>query len=278
VVVDAMPWPAMLAMRWLVAGPILLVIALLVGGKTPDPIGPRQFFATLVLGMLLIGAGNAGLFISEMYISTGLTALLSGTMPIWASLIAAVLNRRGIGWVTTAGFVLGIGGLYILLDPHAGPGANPLGVAAALGGAMVWATGSAFAARLPTPRRPLLSAAMQMLWVAAIYSVVAAFTGDWARAAAVLTHPLHWHFILAVFWLIFMAGLIPFCAYLWLLRNVPLTIANSYAFVNPALAVLLGVMMLGEPFTGRIIIGTIVIIAGVSLIVLRPDRGPPRSG
>lgn len=270
VAVEAMPWPPLLATRWALAGLILLPIALLVGGKVPDPIGPRQVLATLVVAMLLIGAGNGSLFFAEQYISSGLTALLAGTMPIWAAIFAGVVYRRGVGPVTIVGFVLGMVGLYVLLNPHAGSTTNPLAVGVALGGGIVWGLGSVVSVRLPVPKRPLLSASMQMLWVAVLYTIVSALTGDWARASAVLARPLSWQFMLAFFWLVFMAGLFPYCAYLWLLRNAPLTLANSYAFVNPAIAVLLGVLMLGEPFTPRVIAGTAIIIAGVTVIVLSP--------
>ena len=70
----------------------------------------------------------------------------------------------------------------------------------------------------------------------------------------------------------FCAGLLAFVAYLWLLNNVSLLLANSYAFVNPAIAVALGVLMLGEPLTVRVVAGTAVIIAAVTLTVIAPRK------
>ena len=275
VAVQTLPPFTLLTLRWSLAGLLLFAFTVRRGDRAADPLGPRQWLATAVLGMLLIGTGNGSLFFAEQYLSSGLTALLAGTMPIWAAIIAAILYRRPIAPLTVAGFALGIAGLAVLLDPRGSPNTNPLAVGVALGGAITWALGSVVSVRLPVPKRALVSASMQMLWVSLIFSIVAAITGEWAPTFATLTHPLPQRFIVAFIWLIVGPGLVAYAAYLWLLRNASLTLANTYAFVNPAIAVLLGTVVLGEALTAHVIAGTLIIVVAVTVIVLKPS-GPRR--
>jgi drug/metabolite transporter (DMT)-like permease len=275
VAVQTLPPFTLLTLRWSLAGLLLFAFAVRRGERAADPLGPRQWLATLLLGTLLIGTGNGSLFFAEQYISSGLTALLAGTMPIWAAIWAALMYRRGIAPLTLAGFALGIGGLVVLLDPHGSPNTNTLAVGVALGGSMTWALGSVLSVRLPVPKRALVSASMQMLWVSAIFAVVATLSGEWPPTLAMLSRPLPLSFIVAFIWLIVGPGLVAYAAYLWLLRNASLTLANTYAFVNPAIAVILGTLVLGEPLTPRIVSGALIIIVAVTLIVVKRN---PKGG
>jgi drug/metabolite transporter (DMT)-like permease len=74
----------------------------------------------------------------------------------------------------------------------------------------------------------------------------------------------------ALAYLIVFGSLVAYTAYVWLLGNAPLSLVTTYAYVNPLVAVLLGVLLLGERFTVRTGIATVVIVVGVALIVSRP--------
>jgi len=265
------PFP-LLAIRWGSAGLLLFAFAAPRGDRAADPLGPRQWLAAAVLALLLIGAGNGSVFFAEQYLSSGLTALLAGTMPLWAAVLAALIGRRGIAVTTILGLALGMIGLFVLLDPHGELHPNPLALGVALAGAVLWAFGSVIAPRLPLPKRPLVSAGMQMLLVGAFFAGIAAIGGEWPASIATIARPWSPTFLITFVWLVFCAGLLAFVAYLWLLKNASLTLANSYAFVNPAFAVALGVAMLGEPLTPRVIAGTVIVVAAVTLIVLKPRR------
>ena len=270
---ETLPPFSLLAIRWGAAGLLLFAFAAPRGNRA-DPLGPRQWLATFVLAVLLIGCGNGSVFFAEQYLSSGLTALLVGTTPLWATLFAALIERRGIRVTTVLGLALGMTGLFVLLDPRGGAHPNPVALAVALGGAVVWAFGSVVAPRLPVPKRPLVSAGMQMLWVGVFFSAVAAVAGEWPASIATITRPWAPTFLLTFLWLVFCAGLLAYVAYLWLLNNVSLTLANSYAFVNPAFAVALGIALLGEPLTLRVVVGTAIVVAAVTLIVLKPTPRP----
>ncbi len=104
------------------------------------------------------------------------------------------------------------------------------------------------------------------------FAIVAAFGGQWPSSIAVIMQPWSPGFIATFLWLVFCAGLLAFVAYLWLLNTVSLLLANSYAFVNPAIAVALGVLMLGEPLSVQVVAGTAVVVAAVTLTVLAPRK------
>ncbi len=271
---ETLPPFSLLALRWGVAGALLFAVAATRGGAAADPLGPRQWLATLTLGIVLLGAGNGALFFSEQYISSGLAALLVGTVPLFAAIFAALIDRRAVTWPTALGLVLGIVGLAVLLDPHGAPRNAWIAIAVSLAGSLSWSFGSVIARRLPTPKRPLVSAAMQMLWVGVIFSIVAAFAHEWPATLQVVMRPWAPSFLLTYLWLVLCAGLAGYIAYLWLLSHASLTLANSYAFVNPVVAVALGIVLLGEPFTTRVVAGTAIVVAAVTLIVVKPRPAP----
>ena len=72
---------------------------------------------------------------------------------------------------------------------------------------------------------------------------------------------------LALLYLLFAGSLVAFTAYAWLLQNAPISLTATYAYVNPAVAVLLGALVVAEPVTPAILIGGLIIIAGVALVV-----------
>jgi drug/metabolite transporter (DMT)-like permease len=205
--------------------------------------------------------------------------LLIGTVPLFAAIFSAIIDRRAITWPTAAGLALGLLGLAVLLDPHGEQPSAWLAIGVSLAGSLSWSFGSVIAHRLPVPRRPLVSAAMQMLWVGAIFSIIAALAHEWPATIGVVTRPWAPSFVLTYGWLVFCAGLAGYIAYLWLLSNASLTLANSYAFVNPVVAVVLGIVFLAEPFTIRVVAGTAIVVAAVALIVLgrRERKGRTRA-
>jgi drug/metabolite transporter (DMT)-like permease len=65
---------------------------------------------------------------------------------------------------------------------------------------------------------------------------------------------------------------VAFTAYAWLLQNAPISLTATYAYVNPAVAVLLGALVVAEPVTPAILIGGLIIIVGVALVVSTERR------
>ena len=141
-----------------------------------------------------------------------------------------------------------------------------------LGGAFAWAAGSAYARVAPLPNAPFLSTAMQMLCGAALLAIAGAATGELGHVhpAAISAGSLA-----AFAYLLVVGSIGAYTAYGWLLQSgAPSVLVSTYAYVNPAIAVLLGWLFAGEAVGGREIAAGAVILASVGMLVLA--RAPPR--
>jgi len=131
-----------------------------------------------------------------------------------------------------------------------------------------WAAGSVYARVAPLPRKPLLSAAMQMLCAGFLLAIAGLAMGEGSRV-----HPgaISAASLAAVAFLIVFGSLIAFTAYAWLLKNAGTTLLSTYAYVNPAVAVFLGWALVGEHVGSKEIAAGIVILSSIALLVFGRD-------
>ena len=224
----------------------------------------RHWLATLVIGGLLLGGGNGGVTWGEQFVASGVAALLVATVPVWMALLAHLLRQERLSWLVGAGLALGIGGVVLVAHPWSGSVGQLKGVVAVLFAALAWSSGSLYARRARLPRSAIVVTAMEMLCGGAVLLVAATVNGELGRV-----HPEHFSVrsILAVLYLVVFGSIIAFSAYVYLLNHVSAALAGTYAFVNPAVAVLLGALVLHEPLSPAVVVGGAVIIAGVALVV-----------
>ena len=163
------------------------------------------------------------------------------------------------------GLVIGFAGV-ILLNLGAGMTGAPIGAIALIVAATAWAFGSVWSRRRDMPPASMNTAA-QMISGGTALSMVAILTGE--RFPEEPTAPA----LLAMLYLIVFGSLVAFTAYLYLLRNVRAVLATSYAYVNPPVAVLLGVLFISEVVSGSDLIAMAVILAGVAMITLGKVKG-----
>jgi len=128
---------------------------------------------------------------------------------------------------------------------------------------IAWAAGSLYGLRAVSPKSALLAAGMQMLSGGFMMIVVGTIIGEWQsfRLSDVSTNS--W---MALGYLTVFGSLIGFTAYSWLLKNVEPSLASTYAYVNPVIAVILGWAIAGETLTGQMLLGAGIIIGSVVLI------------
>jgi drug/metabolite transporter (DMT)-like permease len=226
-----------------------------------------QWRSGAIQGLLLPAAGTGGACWAEQSLSSGTTALLLATIPLWIVLGRRMVDHERITPAVAVGLAAGIGGVALLVRP--GGGGTPIAIAVALGGAMCWGLGSVYALHAPRPEHALMASAIEMLCAGAALAVLAMVTGEPDRTA------FTGRSLLALAYLIVFGSVIAYSAYAWLLDHVAPRIAGTYAFVNPAVAVLLGWWLLDERLTGRVLAATAVIAAGVALIVLAPKEARP---
>lgn len=249
--------PLLLAgIRFVVAGTVLYGFTRWRGSPPPTR---AEWLGAAAIGCLLLGGGNGGVTVAEQWVPSGLAALAVATVPMWTALFGGFWGR----WPTRlewAGLALGLAGVGLLSLEH-GIRFNPVGGAILLAAAMSWGFGSAFSNRLTQPRG-LMGSAAQMLGGGAALLAAAALSGQR------IVHPPGAAAIAALVYLTVFGSLVAFSAFGFLLRNVRPALATSYAYVNPAVAVALGVGLGGETITGYGLLALVVILAGVALVML----------
>ena len=276
VVRDLPPLMAMSA-RHVVAGGVLLAVALPRDDRGRDPIGRPQVGAALVFGGLLFVVGHGSLAWAQQTVPAGVAALLVGSIPIWIVLLDRIVFGRRLHASAYAGLVLGFVGLGFLFDPFGEGSIDRLGALAIVLGALSWAAGSLYSRGAPLPRRPLVSAGLASLCGGGLL-LVASFAGGELGDAHVSRDSL-----LALGYLIVAGSFVGFTAYVWLLRVAPISLVGTYAYVNPIVAVFLGWALLGEEVTIQMAVAGAAIVVSVALIVrasgtaVEPGRGLLRS-
>jgi drug/metabolite transporter (DMT)-like permease len=212
----------------------------------------------------------------EKLVPSGFASLIVSTMPILIALIEWVLpggdalNKRG--W---AGTLLGTLGIGVLVWPslHAAHGSVAggkalLAVWVLLGAALAFAIGSILSRRFHFTADTFVATGWQ-IGAAGIFNAAFAFaTGGWHHAVWT------WQGLGAIVYLSIFGSIFGLVAFTYLLQNVAVTKVSTYAFVNPVIAVLLGVLLLHERLVKTEIAGMAVIVCAVAMVVYsRVDRG-----
>lgn len=268
VAVETMPPFWMAAFRYAISGALLYGWARWRGAPKPTR---RQWAAATVVGALLLMIGNGGVVWAEQKVASGLASLLIATEALWIVLLQWA-RRGGVrpGWRTLSGVALGFTGLGVLLGPGADGGLDLSGTLVLLLAAFSWAVGSLYAQKAPLPETPLLATGLPMLTGGGLLFLLGIATGEPQRLELAQISGSSW---LAFSYLLVFGSLIGFTAYSWLLRNVSPTLASTYAYVNPVVAVFLGWALAGESVTGMTVVATAVIVAGVALITSASGSG-----
>jgi drug/metabolite transporter (DMT)-like permease len=235
------------------------------------PAGWREWRASAVLGLLLPAAGTGGATWAEQKLPAGTAALLLATIPVWLIIASHVAGLERIRRRGAVGLALGLAGVAILVNPLSGGAPDLPAAAVALGGALCWGCGSAYARRAPHPGQPLLASSMQLICAGVALCAAGAAGGELGR---VRPGALASESALALAYLIVFGSLMAYSSYEWLVRHAPSQLTGTYAFVNPVVAVLLGWWLLAEHVSGRTLLAAAVIVAGVVLMVTPGRRQP----
>lgn len=261
-------WPPLLmaGVRFLIAGSLLYGFLRRRGVPAPTRV---QWRSAAAIGFLLLACGNGAVTIAEHAgVAFGVAALAVATVPLFTLLFGLLFGHRNslLEW---AGIALGLVGIA-LLNLGSNLQASPLGAALLVFAAAAWAFGSVWSRHLPLPPGPMASAA-EMLVAGAVMLVGGLLSGErlhqWPTAAG-------WG---ALAYLVVFGSVIAFSAYMYLLKNVRPAAATSYAYVNPVVAVLLGIAFAGEHIGSEEALAMTVIVGAVVLIGLPQWRRSPRT-
>jgi drug/metabolite transporter (DMT)-like permease len=239
--------------RFVVAGGALMVAQMLRAKRMPTL---KQWRNAALLGLLLLVIGNGGVAVAERSVSSGATVALISVMPLatalWSGMFGQWPRRRE--WLAIALGGVGAGVMLMGRDLHG----SPAGTAVILLATTCWSLGTVLARRLDVPHGPTGFGA-EMLSAGVIALTLSAALGErWA----VPTEP---HFWWAWGYLVVFGSLIAFSAYRYVVERVAPTLAATYAYVNPPVALFVGWWLGHESFSSNVLVGLPIVIGAVAL-------------
>ena len=252
--------------RFLIAGALTLAVLAALGrlGERPTR---EQLRGSAIVGVWLLCGGVGLVTITENHAPSNLTAVLASTTSLWVIGYRALAGER-LGRGSIFGAVLGVLGVVVLFSPGGSGVQNPW-LLLAIVCSLFWSTGSFYGRRLTQIPDPFVGAVVQMFTAGTLMTVAAVLldgTGALDLSAA------SGRSLLALTYLI-VAGGITFSAYVWALQHLPISTIVSHQYVNPAVAVVLGALLLDESLGVSAVIGAALVIVAVFATV-RSDASP----
>jgi drug/metabolite transporter (DMT)-like permease len=262
--IETLPPFLMAGLRFTLAGSLMYGVMRWRGAPNPTW---AQWWRLGLIGVFLFLGGNGFVVWAEQYITSGLAALLVSTLPLWLILLDWLwAGGPRPGALALTGIAFGTVGTFILVDPARVTASDVYlpGAGVVILASLLWAIGSIYSKKIRQPGSVFMSAACQMIGGGVVILIVAAMLGEFAN--------LHLGAVSLVsvgsfFYLMIFGSMVAISAYIWLLQNVSAASVSTYAFVNPAVAVLLGWLIADEPINARILTGAGVILLGVILVL-----------
>jgi len=262
---ETVPPLLMGGLRFSIAGGLLLLMLALRGERLP---GPRAWPFLAVLGFFMLGFGNGGVVWAEQTVPSGLTAVLVAMNPFWmVGVDALVPPRERLTGRRVLGLVVGFCGIVMLVWPEIRLDASRgflVGVISAQLACVGWAFGSAYSRRrghgtarnenvLATAAFEMIFGGMSLLLAGVLIHETSRITFN-ARTAGALVY------------LIIAGSFAGFTAYAYALKHLPVATVSLYAYVNPVIAVILGTVILKEPFSARMAVAAAIVLGGIVLV------------
>jgi drug/metabolite transporter (DMT)-like permease len=254
--------PAMLmCLRYLISGILMLIGAWLAGAHLPRG---RELWRTALYGALTIGMGTGSLALAEVWIPSGLAALIVSTQPFWMVGVEALMpGGARLHFPAVRGMLVGLAGVGFLIAPAALASATDSqalikGFVTLQIGAAVWSVGSIAQRRLATRAHPIVSGAVQQFATGLAFVIPALLqsrTAVWDAKG-----------IGAVVYLAIFGGVIGYSAFIFSMDRLPVALVSIYTYVNPIIAVLLGWVFYREAFGWREVVAMLIIFAGVAMV------------
>lgn len=262
VMVEHLPPFLSAGVRFLIAGLLMVAYAAWKGYRLPATLGEWRWLA-LIAVLMLVGA-NGLVTWSEQWVDSNQAALIVATSALWIAWLGTVgVQGQAVTRTTYAGLLLGFGGVLVLVGGGLELGHAPwFAYAALLVSPFLWALGSIMSKRRPASCTPFVSATVQTLIAGAIMTAVGLLGGE---APQWTWEPRS---LLALAYLIVFGTCIAYACFFWLVHEVTPSQLGTYAYVNPAVAVLLGGWLLDERLSAMQIAGTCIILGSVVIVTL----------
>jgi drug/metabolite transporter (DMT)-like permease len=249
-------------LRFLFAGPILIALVFAFG-KTPWP-SRRNILHQAIGGGLMITLGISVVGWSEMYVSSGLAAIICSMMPIWVILINVVFNRQEKPtFLIVLGLLFGLGGIVMIFGEHLkefSTSGYSLAIALVFLANLCWAAGSVWMKRKNENTNAFLNAGLQMTFGGIFLIPLSLLTDDYST--------IHWsgQVVTALVYLILIGSVAGYACYSYAIKKLPMTLVSLYAYINPVVAVILGWLLLDEKLNIRIGAAILITVGGVYIV------------
>jgi drug/metabolite transporter (DMT)-like permease len=261
VVVETMPPLLSAGSRFLVAGALLAIVLRARG--TSLRVTRRELAASAFAGLLLLALGNGMVHVAEMRIDSSVAAMIVGTVPLQIVGLR-MLAGDDPSRATRLSALAGLAGLALVVAPGLGDGSTALGLAVMVGAAVSWTLGSFFSGRVGLPRSPFVAAVYEMGAGGLFLVLGGAAVGEVGQLDA---QAFAADSIAAWVYLVFAGSLVGFSAYAWLLRVAPISLVVTHQYVNPLVAIALGMALLDERPSPLTLAGALLVIGAVYVAI-----------
>jgi len=270
---ESIPPALMGGLRWTFAGSLLAAYVLARGGTLPPP---SRWGGIALLGFLLLGLGNGGVVFAEQWVPSGLAAVLVATSPFWmAGVEASLRDGEKLRRNTIMGLLIGFSGILVLVWPdltmERGDRRFLAGVIALQIASFGWALGSSYSKRHARNDNLLGTTALQMLAGGLMMLAAGTVRGEWGDLYFTTRTTV------SLLYLSTLGAIGGFVAYTYALRHLSVSFVSLYAYINPVIAVALGIAFLGERFDLRMATAALLVFAGVAIVRRKTELPPPRS-
>lgn len=263
--IGVLHFPAFLfaGIRQFVAGIILMAAAYYMNRQLD--LSKKNILRQMLIGFLMLTLGNGMVTWGEKYVSSGIAALICGTMPVYAiTLNLAFSKKEHFNMLIGAGLVLGVCGVALIFRNNIAQLSDPKyvgGILAVMTATLSWAIGSIINKKNAKPVNAFMDSGMQLffggLWMLIISPFADDYTGlTWRQPEA----------LLALGYLIIFGSVLAYGAYMYALSKLPVGIATIYAYINPLVAVILGYLVMHEELNTYIGLAFASIIVSVFLM------------
>jgi drug/metabolite transporter (DMT)-like permease len=248
--------------RFLAAGPILILFMLTIG-KAPLP-DRKTLFNQAVCGLLMVTLGISMVGWAEVYISSGVAAIVCSMMPIWTVLINVLFTKdEKPNWLIVLGLAMGLAGIIMIFGEHLTEFSNAnytKGIVLTFAANLCWAIGSIWIKKKNQDSNPFMNAGLQMFFGGLFLIPFSLLLDDYSK--------VQWNneVIFSLSYMVLIGSVSAYACYSYAIKKLPMTLVSLYAYINPIVAVILGWLILNEKLNFQIALAIMVTVTGIYLV------------